>query len=311
VKPTLTTTVLFTFAFCVQTAFRGPAIEAQTMTATVPMMEVAGKEIVKVSMNGTGPYDFILDTGANVTLVSPLLFQKLSIPGGKSVTIVTTLGESQHQRAMVEKIAVAGLSVEHLEINTLDGGELGSLKGRIQGVLGENFLKYFDLLIDNEQQTLTLDRTSSLADALTGERLQFSRFGSFHDAPTSGRIAIQLKVPSYLQKPLLFLVDSGTNTAALYPAPGGLALRAMQSPQHGRMSDLTQSRDCQVQKTSLEIGSSTFRGLELVACEGLTRNKVDTDGLLPTRPFHRFFISHSGGYVIANPRSLEKLGEQR
>jgi hypothetical protein len=32
--------------------------------------------------------------------------------------------------------------------------------------LGENFLKYFDLLIDNEQQTLTLDRTSSLADTL-------------------------------------------------------------------------------------------------------------------------------------------------
>jgi hypothetical protein len=106
-------------------------------------------------------------------------------------------------------------------------------------------------------------------------------------------------------------VDSGTNSATLYPAPGGLALRAMQSSQHGSMSDLNQRRDCQVQKTSLEIGSSTFRGLELVACEGLTRNKVDADGLLPTRPFHRFFISHSRGYVIANPRSLEKRGEEK
>jgi predicted aspartyl protease len=305
VKPTLATTVLFTFAIHV------PVMAAQTITATVAMIEIAGKEIVKVSINGTGPYDFILDTGANVTLVSPLLFQRLSISGGKSVTIVTTLGESQHQRAMAEKLAVAGLSVEHLEINTLDDGELGPLKGRIQGVLGENFLKYFDLLIDNEQQTLTLDRTSSLADTLTGERLQFSRSGSFHGAPTPDRIVVPLKVPSYLQKPILFLVDSGTNSATLYPAPGGLALRAMQSSQHGSMSDLNQRRDCQVQKTSLEIGSSTFRGLELVACEGLTRNKVDADGLLPTRPFHRFFISHSRGYVIANPRSLEKRGEEK
>jgi hypothetical protein len=85
----------------------------------------------------------------------------------------------------------------------------------------------------------------------------------------------------------------------------------MQSPQHGHMSDLDQSRDCQVQKTSLEIGSSTFRGLQLVACEGLTRNKVDTDGLLPTRLFHRFYISHSGGYVIADPLSSEKPREER
>jgi len=308
VKPTLATTTLFTFALC---AFRVPVIEAQIMTATVPMIEVAGKEIVKVSLNGTGPYDFILDTGANVTLVIPSLLQRLGIAAGKPVTIVTTLGESQYQRAIAEKIAVAGLTIEHLEINTLDGGELGPLKRRIQGVLGENFLKYFDLLIDNDQQTLTLDRTPSRADTLTGERLEFSRFGSFHDAPTPDRIAIQLKAPSYLQKPLLFLVDSGTNTAALYPAPGGLAVRAMQSPQHGHMSDLDQSRDCQVQKTSLEIGSSTFRGLQLVACEGLTRNKVDTDGLLPTRLFHRFYISHSGGYVIADPLSSEKPREER
>jgi hypothetical protein len=47
----------------------------------------------------------------------------------------------------------------------------------------------------------------------------------------------------------------------------------------------------------------------LVTCEGLTRNKMDTDGLLPTDVFHRFFISHKGGYVIAHPRSLEKLDD--
>jgi hypothetical protein len=184
-----------------------------------------------------------------------------------------------------------------------------ALDGRVQGVLGENFLKNFDFLIDNEHQTLFIDRTSSLKDTLAGDRLRFSRFGSLDYQPTADRIVIKLKVPSFQEKPLLFLVDSGTATAVLYPLPGGSALRAMQSAQRVSMTDLFERRDCRVQKTTLEIGSGSFRGLDLVACEGLTRNKMDTDGLLPTKVFHQFFISHRGGYVIANPRLLEKSGD--
>jgi hypothetical protein len=286
-----------------------PLTQAQTMTARVPMSEAEGKEIVQVSINGAGPYDFILDTGAYVTLVKPQLFRKLNMSGGKPVSVVTTLGTIQQQRATAQSVAIAGLSVEHLEINTLEGVQFGPLEGRVQGILGENFLMNFDLLIDNEHQTLILDRTSSLADTLAGEHLQLSRFGTFNNAPTPGRIVVQLTVPSFLQKPLLFLVDSGTNAAVLYPAPGGLALRAMQSSQHGELRDLNDSRDCVFQTTTLKLGSGTFRGINLVACEGMTRNKMDVDGLLPTHAFHQFFISHSGGYVIANPHPVAGAGE--
>jgi predicted aspartyl protease len=279
----------------------------QAGAARVPMNEIAGEEVVQVSINGAGPYDFILDTGSNVTVIRSELARKLKLPSSAPMAIVTAMGETRGQRVIVESIAVAGLAAEHLEVNALD--RVRALNGRIQGILGENFLKNFDILIDNERQVLFLDRTSNLEDALAGERLSFSRIGSFDYKPTPDRIVIKVKVPSFVEKPLLFLVDSGTNAAALYPPPGGLALRAMQSPQHVSMNDLDERRDCQVQKTTLEIGSGTFRGLELIACEGLTRNKMDTDGLLPTKVFHQFFISHRGGYVIANPLSLEKLGD--
>jgi hypothetical protein len=299
--------VLFTFALGLKTTYLLALVEGQNSVVRVPMHEIAGEEVVEVSINGTGPYDFILDTGSNVTVMRSQLIRKLNLSSGAPTAIVTATGETRGQRVIIESIAVAGLAVEHLEINVLDRAQV--LNGRVEGILGENFLKNFDILIDNEQQTLFIDRTSSLEGSVAGERLSFSRFGSFGYKPTTDRIVIELKVPSFTGKPLLFLVDSGINAAALYPPPGGQALRAMQSSQHVSVSDLNQRRDCQIQKTNFEIGGGTFRGLELVACEDLTRNKMDTDGLMPTRVFHRFFISHRGGYVIANPRSLEERGD--
>jgi hypothetical protein len=307
VRRALATTVLFTLSLSVRTPYLVALAEGQTSATRVPMKEVAGKEVVQVSINGSGPYDFILDSGSNATMIRSDLARKLHLSDGAPIAIVTATGETRGYRIIAGSVAVGGLAAEHLEINALD--QTRALTGRIQGVLGENFLRNFDVLLDYEQQTLIIDRTSSLKDKLDGERLSFSRFGNSDFEMIPNRIVIKLKVPSYVQKPLLFLVDTGAHAAMLYPSPGGLAIRAMQSSEHVQMSDLDGTRDCVIRKTSFEIGSGTFGGVRLVTCEGLTRNKMDTDGLLPTDVFRRFFISHRGGYVIANPRSLEKLDD--
>jgi hypothetical protein len=65
---------------------------------------------------------------------------------------------------------------------------------------------------------------------------------------------------------------------------------------------------CHIDFVTLSFGSNTFRDLRLVSCEGLTREKVDVDGMLPTSIFDRLFISHAGGYAIANPRRLNASG---
>jgi hypothetical protein len=241
-----------------------------------------------------------LDTGANITLVERRLLQQLHMSAHESVTIDTSLGATPSQQAVLASVAVGGIVVQQVAVDSIEPIQLGAHQGHVRGLLGENFLKYFDVLIDNEQQILTLDQTSGLQDALSGEHLQLLRFGSFNGSPTADRIVVRLTVPSFLQEPLLFLVDSGTNTAMLYPSPG-LARRAMQSSQQGRVRSLDDTQNCQYEKARLELGSSTFRGIELAACEGLTRNKTDTDGLLPTRIFRQLFISHRGAYVIANP----------
>jgi hypothetical protein len=181
---------------------------------------------------------------------------------------------------------------------------------RVQGILGQNFLEHFDLLIDNDEQTLTLDPGSSVATSLTGERLQIFRFGVFNFAPTPERLIVKLKMPFYTQKPLLFLVDSGANTSVLYPSQGGLAIRAMQGSLRADLAGLDRRQTCQLQQATVELGTAKFSGINLATCEGLTRNKMDTDGVLPTRVFHRLFISYKSAYMIANPQPVDVVGAQ-
>jgi hypothetical protein len=266
------------------------------------MEEMSGVPIVQVSVNGTGPYPFVLDTGANVTVITRRLLQNLNIRFAGSITIAASLGDSSQQRTEAATLGLAGQSVEHVEINTLDDGQLGALEGHVQGILGENFLKYFDLLIDNDHHVLTLDRSTNLARSVQGEHLPLASTGSYHSAATLDRIVVPLHL-ALLARPVSFLLDSGTNTVMLFPAQQEAAQIGWSSGR-GKVHSLDVTQICHVQRTNLAIGSQTLRSVVLSACENRTRDKTDTDGLLPTGIFHRLFISHRYEYVIANPHPV-------
>jgi Aspartyl protease len=280
---------------------------AQTMT---PMNEAAGLQIVQVSMNGTGPYAFILDTGANTTMVSGQLLRKLNVLTEEPVTIAASLGETHPRRAELGFLAIGDLRVDHIEINTLEDGQLGILEGRAQGILGENFLKHFDLLIDNDRHELILDSTPDLARSLAGERLPLSSSGRFNTALTLDRLVVSLKAPSLLQRSMLFLVDSGTNTAMVYPFKNE-TLKVGRGSAHGSIHSLNKNQVCQVGRTPLTIGNRTYRDVVMAICENMTRDKMDTDGLLPTSLFRRLFISHREQYAIANPQPASIVDDDR
>lgn len=278
-------------------------IHAQDMSAHIAMEEMSGVPIVEVSVNGSGPYPFVLDTGANVTVISRQLLRKLNIPWVGSVTIAASLGDSAQQRTEAATLGIAGQAVEHVEINTLDDGQLGALEGHAQGILGENFLKYFDLLIDNDHHSFTLDRTTNLADSFEGEHLPLARTGKDRFGGTRDRIVVPLQV-ALLARPLSFLLDSGANTAMLFPARQEAAQIAWRSSR-GSIQSLNMSQDCHVEQTTLAVGRQRLQGVVLAACENRTRDETDTDGLLPTDIFHRLFISHHRDYVIANPHQAK------
>jgi len=71
------------FAAALQTSSR---IEVPAAGTTVPMLDVGGRPMVDVRINGKGPYAFILDTGATFTAIDAELVKELSLPAGPDVS---------------------------------------------------------------------------------------------------------------------------------------------------------------------------------------------------------------------------------
>lgn len=273
--------------------------EGYSCAQTVTQLQTTdqGFLIVQVSINGAGPYSFFLDTGSNRTLVRKELLEDLNVASGIPVPAHMTTGVSYVHQSVVSSVAVAGLAVHDLEIEGIDAGQLSRLGESFQGVLGEDFLKHFDVLIDNHAKTLTLDETSELALSLAGDHLPLSFSGTRGGHSTTDRLAFDLKLPSSGETEH-FLIDSGANHTFFFPAkPLPFQSRTTRT---GTLQTFSGSSRCRTDVVPLEIGKDTLPAVDLAFCEGIRRN-TDVDGVLSTNTFKRLFISHSGAYAIANP----------
>jgi len=253
--------------------------------------------VVPVSINESGPYSFVLDTGSNRTLIRNDLLKTLGISSQRLVPLNMPNGVIYVHETVAKSVAVAGLSVNDLEIEGIDAIQITRMGASIQGILGQDFLKHFDVLIDNRAKTLTLDITSDLAGSLSGEHLPLSFFGRFGNHPSVDRLVLNAKLPSIGR--LFFLLDSGSNSAFFFPSK---AVRDLAGGTfRGTLTTPRGNSECRINFVTLEIGKSTFHDQKLASCKDVKRDDVDVDGTLPTGMFDRLFISHAQAYAIANP----------
>jgi len=71
------------------------ALSAQEITHSAPMIERYGKPYVMVTVNGKGPYRFVIDTGTGAdAFVSPELADELHLPAFAEAVVrdITTAG---------------------------------------------------------------------------------------------------------------------------------------------------------------------------------------------------------------------------
>ena len=279
-----------------------------TDTTSVPMRLVEGLPVVQVTLNGNGPYDFVVDTGSNITRVQSQLLAQLSISPGQELVVHTTTGLTHQRRTTAESIGVGGLTVLRVEIDALESEQLSINHQRLSGILGENFLKHFDILLDNERKTLVLDRTSRLAESFYGEQLPFSRFGSFDTGATPDRIVVELKIPSYRKQSLRCALDSGANFTILYPETSKVwnTLLLSQPPEMHTLG----GNSCIMERSLMGVGGSFHADSEFGVCEKMTREASDSDCLLSTHLFQAILISHLNSYVIVNPRKGPRRSEE-
>jgi predicted aspartyl protease len=254
--------------------------------------------IIPVSINGSGPYDFLLDTGCAKTIVDQKLADQLGLPREGEKTVVGILASARMSVVHVNSLSVAGASVPGGDVFSSD--HPASVTSNARGILGEDFLRNFDLLIDYRHQTIRIESPlGSMAQTALGEHLPLQLSGMFHGQPTHNRLVVSGHIPELGDTPMLLLLDSGTNSPTLFRDSLGSGAAQQEPMRAGKFNQWVFTSASTRTVRSLGLGGNSLTNLTLIAIS--RRAEVDTDGLVPTSLFHSIFISHQGKFVILNP----------
>jgi len=138
------------------------AVLADTAAGEVPL-RVAGRGgavlLVAVHINGAGPFNLVLDTGATLTCIDERLARQLALPRKTgAVGLGAGVGGSGRVALVqVDSIRVGSSTVTNLTACVLDLRHLHELgAGGVNGLLGLNFLSSFHVTLDFEQRLMTL-----------------------------------------------------------------------------------------------------------------------------------------------------------
>jgi predicted aspartyl protease len=130
---------------------------------------VAGRQLnsrmtVPVRVNGHGPYRFVVDSGADRTVISRKLADTLGLPLGGDVTLYSVVGASRVQTVQIDHIAIGTTEVEAIQAPALDERDLGA-----QGLLGIDALADHRLLLDFDRKEIVVQDASVRMRALPDE----------------------------------------------------------------------------------------------------------------------------------------------
>jgi predicted aspartyl protease len=137
-------------------------MEADTAAGQVPL-RVAGRGgavlLVAAHVNGSGPYNLVLDTGATLTCLDERVARELRLPRKSGAVGVGAgaVGSGRVPLVQVDSVRLGGSTVRNMTACILDLAHLRDLgAGGVSGLLGLNFLTEFHVTLDFENRLLTL-----------------------------------------------------------------------------------------------------------------------------------------------------------
>ena len=262
--------------------------------------------IIPVKINHAGPFDFMVDTGSQMTVVDPSLASQLGLKPQGTVGLVSVANYAQASVAVVDSLEAGSNVLTKPAVVVQDLGQIRLADPRIRGVLGENFLAHFDLLIDYGHKLLCLDNTKKMGANIRGEPVPL--VGPAHpegETPFAERLVISVQLSDAGKQPILLQLDSGSDGPILYASNKETErpLLARATLQGGDASP-AQRAFAVLPPQRMRIGARTWDNVPFVTPVSVRGNipEREEDGVLPTVLFQRVFISYSEHYVVFDPR---------
>lgn len=128
-----------------------PADAGGVMIDELALSEADLRMTVPVSIAGGAPWPFVIDTGAERTVVSAELARRLALPPGPPRRVTTMAGTAPTATALIPDLRVGSLAIGRIEAPVFTRGNLGAI-----GMLGIDALQEHKVAIDFVRNTMTL-----------------------------------------------------------------------------------------------------------------------------------------------------------
>ena len=281
---------MFPSAVLIAVTVLTPKLVAAPSELTVRIDE-SGAVIVPVSINGHGPFPFLLDTGSSHSVVSQSLADQLALRFVAKTSVLTSTGREWRPVVNLDKTAIGGAQSEGLLASVTPSAQLHGVARGIEGVIGQDFLCGLNYTLDYRNKRLVWSDERSDAG---GSRVPLVAQG--------GRYLVRVTMAGS-DRPVLLVPDSGASgfvayerngrtTLALDSAAGSTAVHSLSGGQVARTMRLGE----------LRLGSLTVRDQRVAVVARDQDDVAEGDGVLPLHLFASVSFNARDGYLLLRPR---------
>jgi len=273
--------------------------------ASVPLrLTNSQRRIAVVSINHSGPYNFLFDTGTQVTIVDPSLAAELRLNAQGSAMVEGLGFHAAASTAQVDLLEVGSHRVANQTVLLFGMQHPHAVDLEIRGVLGEDFLSKFDVLIDNAHGLLCLDDSDAMRTHVKGSHIPLQMPAqTSSDGLLRKSLIISARFPDGL-RPVRLMLDSGTNVSFLFDTPRYMPVKFLRrTTLAGTGLDGARRLYAALPAENFQIGSLEMLGIFFYTVSGGDKNANPTefDGMLPTGLFRSVFVCHTDHFVVLDP----------
>jgi predicted aspartyl protease len=269
---------------------------ADSSTITV-RIDDTGAVVVPVSINGRGPFQFLLDTGSSHSVISQSLADKLALPFIARTSVTTSTGREWRAVVSLNQTTIGSAQSEGLLASVAPAALLDEVARGIEGIIGQDFLFDLNYTLDYRRKRLVWRDEETHVD---GVRLPL--------IAQEGRYLVRIASGDN-DRPVLLVPDSGSSGFVAYERNGRTAAFALFAAARfggpGSEPSLTTVHSLsggQLARTlmlrELRLGSLTVRN-QRVAIVARNQNDVaEGDGLLPLHLFATVSFNARERYLL-------------
>ncbi|HEU0310188.1 MAG TPA: retroviral-like aspartic protease family protein [Sphingomicrobium sp.] len=130
----------------------------------VDARKVRTRMTVDVHVNGRGPYRFLVDSGADSSVVGLKIARELQLPLGTPAILHATTASARVDRVLVDELQLGSSLIHNLELPALSERDMGG-----EGIIGIDALVEQRLMMDFEKRVIKAEDARQPAQLLDGE----------------------------------------------------------------------------------------------------------------------------------------------